>query len=165
MDSWHGQLRMGGAGVRFKLLGEILFIEVWDCFTIITGITHDNNNTRQSISVSGVNKPLAVWGQSLRATESLAWGKLRLRLGMRNISGGGWHLGRWSPDNGIVMRTHDSQHSSSSQNMEYLALGVISLFKYNLYTETDLIRPVFMAVDILKYYTEAIFIILPPNCC
>ena len=47
----------------------------------------------KSISVFGVNKPLGVWSQSLRATEILARGKLRLRLGMRNISEGGWHLG------------------------------------------------------------------------
>lgn len=193
MGIWHGQLLMGGARVRFKLLGEILFIEVWDCFTIITGITHDNNNTRKSISVFGVNKPRVAGANNSATASLLAWGRLRprhLEWDMRrNIRGGGWHQGRERDGHQIIVllwsgvRTHDRQHSS--QNMEYLALGVMSPFKY-IYTHIlnnralqscfamkdvhqitcalwqILIRPG-MVVDILKYYTEAIFIILPPS--
>lgn len=171
MGIWHGQLLLGGARVRFKLLGEILFIEVWDCFTIITGITHDNNNTGKSISVFGVNKP-PVSGANNSATASPwhganedpgTWNEIW--AGISEAVGGIWgDRERWSPDNCIVMiRSPDTWQTTFLQNMEYLALGVISLFKYTFTQEHKLMRPVFMAVDILKYYTEAIFIILPPS--
>ena len=138
MGIWHGQLPMGGARVRFKLLGEILFIEVWDCFTIITGITHDNNNTSKSISVFGVNKPgPLLWVSGANNSDTariLAWGKLRRASVMsRNI--GRWVASGEGDGHQIIVLlwsavgTHDSQHSISEYGI--LSLGVISTFKHN----------------------------------